>query len=172
MRARIAIVSLACMLVPGCGAIPVRPVLDPPNVRLSLALSAGDGSPRKPIIATAVARNAGRETVYHYLGCGCDGIALGLLGPDGAWVTLTDPCEPFPLCPCGPAPLAPGTALKRSLWFAGDAYRRPAADDPGGPCVRMDAPPGDYTVVARYGFTWNGKHGLREQRATFHWSGP
>ena len=60
--------------------------------------------------------------------------------------------------------------LEESLRFAGDVYRRPGVNDPGGPCVHEYAGPGDYTVVVRYQFSVDGEYGTREQRASFHWS--
>lgn len=170
MRTCIATLLFACMPLSGCGTAPIAPPIGPPAVRLSIALSATDGSAAKPISVTAVARNVGGRTVYHDLGCGCDGIEFGVIGPDGRPVVYTDPCLPMPLCPCGPVALPPGTTLERSLQFAGDVYQRPAANDPGNSCVHEYAGPGDYTVVVRYQFSVDGKFETREQRATFHWS--
>jgi hypothetical protein len=170
MRAAIATLFLATVLLPGCRTELFRPAVRPVDVRLSIELSSPDGSAASPISLTAVVRNAGAWTVYHTSGCGCSGIGFELQGPDET-ALYADPCVVGPLCPCGPEALPPGATLVSSLHFAGDVFRRPRPEEPGSGCTRENARSGEYTIIVRYWFSVKGENKRLEQRATLHWSG-
>jgi hypothetical protein len=134
-----------------------------------LAVSPVEASPSQPVIADARARNVGNTRVWHSGGCGCSGVGLSVLGPDGAYVSLRDPNEPWPGCPCWDEPMDPGQDFVGGLAFNGTLY---AAGSSGFPSPTYPAPEGTYTVVARFSYRTSvpGESFTVERRTTFTWT--
>jgi len=166
---RVAIVAgaLALLLQAGCAERAMRPAVT--DIDLSLAASPAVGGPSLPVVADVRVSNAGNTRVWHCEGCGCgNGIGLTVLGPDGVEVWLRNPNAPVPLCPDGFTPLEPGRDLGARLVFTGTLY---ATGPPTWPPPTYPAPPGTYTVVARFSYATSvpGEWIPLERRVTFAW---
>jgi hypothetical protein len=166
---RVAVVAGAlAVLLAGCAEKVTRPAIT--AVTLSLVTSPAVGNPSQPIVADVRVRNVGDTRVWHSAGCGCDPISLRVLGPDGLEVLLRDPKAIGPACPCWFAPLESRQSLgERLVLFTGTLY---VADDPTWPTPTYAAPPGTYTVIARFGYSTSvqGDFLTLERRATFEWA--
>ena len=160
--------ALAVLLQAGCSGRATRPTVT--DVDLSVAASPVAGSPSLPVVADARVSNAGTTRVWHCEGCGCgNGIGLTVLGPDGVEVWLRDPNAALPLCPDAVMPLDPGRDLGARLVFTGTLY---ANGHPTFPSPTYPAPPGTYTVIARftYAISVPGEWVPLERRTTFAWA--
>lgn len=149
----------------GCGTEPTRP----PITSIALALSATPeaGDPSTPVSLRVTAKNTGDTRVVHCTGCGCDAITITVLGPDGTEVALSDPKAIGPLCPIGNEPMSPGETLQSGVDFTGVLYLR---DSPEYPSPTYAAPPGTYTVIARFTYLPpSGPSSSVERRTTFVW---
>src|SRR5262245_7581226 len=152
---RLAMVASALAVLVGCAEKTTRP--DIASVTLSLATSPA-GSPSQPIVADVRVRNIGNLRVWYTDGCGCNALSLRVLGPDGLEVSLQDPKAVLPMCPCGNIPLEPGQSLGgRGVFFTGTLY---VADSPTWPSPTYPAPPGTYTVIARFGYSTSARDGF------------
>ena len=166
---RVAMVAsaLAVLLQAGCGGRTTRPAVT--DVGLSLNISPAVGTPSPPVVADARVRNTGSARVWHCEGCGCgNGVGVTVLGPDGVAVWLHDPRALLPACPDGAVPLEPGGDLGGRLVFTGTLY---VAGHPTFPSPTYPAPPGMYTVIARFSYSTSvpGEWIPLESRATFAW---
>ncbi len=151
----------------GCVGEATRPSVT--NVRLSLSAAPEVGSPSQPVAADVRVTNAGNTRVWHCEGCGCgNGIGFTVLGPEGAEVALRDPNAVLPLCPDGIVPLEPAAALGGRLVFSGTLY---VTGHPTFPSPTYPAPPGTYTVIARFSYATRvpGEWLPLERRTTFEW---
>ena len=166
---RVAVVAgVLAVLQAGCAEKTTRPAIT--AVTLSLATSPAVGNPSQPIVADVRVRNVGDTRVWYIEGCGCDAISLRVLGPDGLEVLLRDPKAPGPLCPCGNIPLESRHSLGgRFGFFTGTLY---VADSPTWPSPTYSAPPGTYTVIARFSYAASvpGDFLALERRTTFAWA--
>jgi len=169
MLPRVAVVAVAlAVLQAGCAEKTTRPAIT--AVTLSLATSPAVGNPSKPISADVRIRNVGNTRVWYTDGCGCDAISLRVLGPDGLEVLLRDPKASLPLCPCGFIPLESRQSLGgRFDFFTGTLY---VADHPTWPTPTYAAPPGTYTLIARFSYATSvpGEFLPLERRTTFTWA--
>jgi hypothetical protein len=166
-RGAMVVGALAVLLQSGCAERATRPIVT--DVDLSLAASPAVGSPSLPVAADVRVSNVGNTRVWHCVGCGCgNGIALTVLGPDGVEVLLSDPNAPMPLCADGSEPLEPGGDLAGRLVFTGTLYEQGSQERP---TPTYDAPPGTYTVVARFHYATSvpGEWIPLERRVTFDW---
>jgi hypothetical protein len=160
---------IALSLLLGCSKSATRPAT--PDVRLSVTASPAAGRPSEPTTIELSVRNAGDATVWHCEGCGCgNGSAITILGPDGNEVVLTDPLNPVPACADRVnAALDPGGVIESHLVFEGTLY---VEHSPTYPSPTYAAPPGVYTVVARFDY-WppmNASEQTKlERRTTFQW---
>jgi len=162
-----ALTLVAIVLAAGC-ADSTRP-RDVPEVALTVTLSSPTGNPSAPISFGATARNVGTMQLWRCQGCGCgNGLGVYVLGPDGKNVVLHD--NPFPLdCPDGQVAFERDASVQSSDAFTGVLY------DLNGsvyPAPTYEAPPGTYTVVARFSYAtqqW-GEPVVVERRSTFTWA--
>lgn len=135
------------------------------SVILTLRLSDSEGGPDHPITASGTAHNPGANIALYLAGCGDNtGVYYEVLGPDGKSVHIFDPTAPRPLCPEVETEMQPGADVQTSLEFSGILY--------SGEGVRLTAPAGRYTVVARF-LTWtHADHSdevILEARESFLW---
>lgn len=168
-RSAMAAGALAVLLQAGCAERATRPTVT--DVNLSVSASPAVGSPSLPVVADVRVSNAGNTRVWHCEGCGCgNGIGFTVLGPDGVEVWLRDPNAVVPLCADGVIPLEPGRDLGARLDFTGTLYVK-GYPDPKWPSPTYAAPPGTYTVVARFSYATSvpGEWIPLERRVTFAW---
>jgi len=162
------VASAALSIVLGCvnhQADPLGISLD--HVTLSVTLSAPQGSPSHPVIASGLAINAGESTKAYLAGCDPQaGVFFVLLDPHGNEVLLRDPHAPVPECPVGLAALGPGGRIQGGAAFDGALYTTEG--------VRYQAPAGEYTFMTRLwvydGRGWEADRRELEARQTFRWS--
>ena len=161
------------VLLAGCSHTVTRP--SAPDVRLSVSSSPAAGQPSEPTAIVLSVRNAGNASVWHCEGCVCgNGSTIAVLGPDGIEVALKDPHGPIPLClDREDAELGPGGALESRLLFDGRLYER---NSPTYPSTTYAAPPGIYTVIARFQYSTTANESqvgvervTLERRTTFTW---
>ena len=164
----VVIAGALAVLQAGCAEKTTRPVIT--AVTLSLATSPAVGNASQPIVADVRIRNVGVTRVWYGDGCGCEALSLSVLGPDGLGVLLHDPKAPGPLCPCRNIPLESKQSLGgRYDLFNGTLY---VADSPTWPSPTYSAPPGTYTVIARFSYAASvpGDVLTLERRTTFVWA--
>jgi hypothetical protein len=160
--------ALAILVQFGCFPVTTRPSVT--SVDLSVAALPASGRPSVPVVVDAEVTNAGSTRVWHCQGCGCgDGVALTVLGPDSVEVRIQDPGHPSPLCPDAFGSFDPGGSLAEHLVFTGTLYsaRRPTL-----PTQTYAAPPGTYTVIARFRYKTDmfGQWTSLERRTAFVWA--
>lgn len=160
--------ALAVLVQAGCIARTTRPSVT--GVDLSVAALPAAGRPSVPVVIDARVANSGSTRVFHCQRCGCgEGVALTVLGPDSVEVVLRDPGHPTPICPDVLGGFDPGQALAERLVFTGTLYK---ARRPTLPTPTYAAPPGTYTVIARFRYTTAmfGQWTTLERRSTFVWA--
>jgi hypothetical protein len=139
--------------------------IDQTGVRVVVQFSNSSGSPTEPVTVDAEAINDGRASVYHDVPCAGTVIALDVRGPDGKPVLLRDP-RVLPACPdycC--QELASHASVKSELAFDGTLYASNGQT--------YKAPPGDYTVMARFDASTQPNGGSTvsgTRQAVFRWA--
>lgn len=132
-------------------------------LEIEIVLSADSAAPGQPVVASGAATNTGADTLFYFIGCGCDLVTVSMLGPDGLPITWRDPTEPLPLCPCFETTLAPGQGRSFRETFAGTLYTNDGST--------FQAPSGTYTFVAGAFVGRPGGTLYAERRASFEWRG-
>jgi len=158
--------ATAMVFQAGCASKVTRPSVT--EFDISLLVSPTVGGPISPVVADVRITNVGNTRVWHCAGCGCDGVELTVLGPDGNMVWLRDPRAVGPACPPLVVPLEPGRDVAGRLVFTGTLF---IGDQATVPSPMYPAPAGTYTVVARFGYMTSvpGESIPLERRATFTW---
>ena len=160
----LAVAMVLATMFTGCAKSPTRPSAT--DIRFLLNIQPRAGGLKEPISIVIRAVNAGNTRVLRWEGCGCGAIYFGIMGPDGAPVALYPrSSSPPPLCPCGPVPFEPNTEVEVGGRFTGVLY------DGASPSQAYAAPPGTYTVVARFMYRTSieGESIQLERTATFVW---
>lgn len=139
--------------------------IDQTGVHVVIHFSNSSGSPTQPVTVDAEAFNDGRASVYHDVPCAGTVIGLDVRGPDGKPVLLRDP-RVIPACPdycC--QELAAHKSVESELGFDGTLYTSSGQ--------RYAAPPGDYTVMAKFDATTQPQGGSSlsaSRQAVFRWT--